>query len=247
MQPTPSPSLADTFDHVLSPLSPCQGERARERGRGAPEGNKNALKHGRRFQQVIDARSALHQLRKVPAVAASPDSELDKAFRWSRYEAAALNIAIHKKAELVRYYLAAVAAMQNGEPVPPQPAVFLSAREDGLYRIYIEQQKLLRAFGGASFGQEPTKPKTLQEIATLALGALEEWQLASNALDNLSLLAIGIVPATALPRLRRLAAAPVQEKFEHHCEVSAAVPWGQRAERSNNSNKSNKQTTSWGI
>jgi hypothetical protein len=175
--------------------------------RGAPPGNLNAIKHGRRSKPIKMTKRAIKKLRSGIQENFVPEKEFDAAFSWTRRHNAGLTVAALKRAAQVRWHVQAVEALLNGEPQPPPPVVMFSPYELRLMKLYMEQRALIRKLGGAGLFEEQAPLPSIDVALKETVHVLEEWQLLSSALEDPVLLeSADINPAEQLPRLRALLA-----------------------------------------
>ncbi|MPZ24137.1 MAG: hypothetical protein GEU28_11485 [Dehalococcoidia bacterium] len=187
-----------------------RGTAARKRG-GQP-GNKNALKHGRRSAVIRRTKAVVGDITRSLGDEAGlynprrlPDSYL-RAIRWSDDERAALQIAVLRRAEYLRWRLGVVDALRAHRPLPAPPATLPTAREDGIYNLYVEQRRILHfsaARNASDTGPDGHAARLARNIQ-VALRELESWQLASECLSPEAQAAAGINLPVRLRELRAL-------------------------------------------
>jgi hypothetical protein len=141
---------AQAKETLAAEVDPLAQKAAKRRPGGQP-GNKNRLTHGRRSRAVQHAKRIARDLTES-FTAADPTLGGDgwslptpykQALRWSNADRACLEIAVLKKAELLRWRLAVLDALDAHENPPDPPAIMFTPREIGLYKIFIEQQRIL--------------------------------------------------------------------------------------------------------
>ncbi|MEX2236531.1 MAG: hypothetical protein WEB00_03200 [Dehalococcoidia bacterium] len=152
--------------------------------RGAPAGNMNAVKHGRRSRRLSEAKRVARALAKAPAYAVSPEEEFRTAMRWSRTERAVLIVAVMKRGKQIEHIRAVAAALENGEDPPAPPVVTLTGHEEKVYRMYLGWQRWAAKLGRVGATEEEVKAAR-REVKERVAEAMEEWELVRRVVDEL--------------------------------------------------------------
>ncbi|MEX2237287.1 MAG: hypothetical protein WEB00_07115 [Dehalococcoidia bacterium] len=174
------------------------------RPRGAPRGNLNAVKHGRNTRAVRETRALLKSLET--SLADAPDAgptpipaHYVRALNWSLDDQAVLQIAVIKRAAIIRWRLEIVAALEAGKPLPAPPSVLLTRRESALYAIYVQQRRLLR--NSVTWDPSIELDQQVGHNAVVAYHELRDWRLASDILPRQALAALDIDVEATLRQL----------------------------------------------
>lgn len=204
-----NPTSLDQALELVSALQP------QNRG-GAPAGNLNAVKHGRRSRRVRQTRAVIRaiELSLDTSTTSDPDQYAHlytRAVRWSRDELAALQIAVLKHATIVRWHIATVDAFAAQQPPPDPPASIPSRREAALFTVYVQQRRLLinSRQRHTDIGLDVPGGQLVASIM-LATHSLSDWELASAILT---------------PELLEASAIDVEATRDHLRDISrTAIP-----------------------
>lgn len=162
---------------------------------GAPRGNLNAVKHGRNSRAVRDTRALLQSL--STSLADAPDAgrtpipaHYVRALTWSLDDQAVLQIAVIKRAVIIRWRLEIVAALEADKPLPPPPSLLLTRREAALYAIYVQQRRLLHR--SVKWDVTSGVDEEVGHNALVAYAELQDWRYAADILPREALAAIDL-------------------------------------------------------